>query len=394
MREHYKLHLEYLASIHRVLIIGSFLDEIFRSEPGATSVPSVHIIVGGGDELLRNLKSVSTLFDQVCIVENTQLEFRTAASSENESDAWKLLSYVFDLVLKKTFGRLKIEGGWDWVRLGRPSQAILSVDEDFRESKFVERKTTNLRLQMDDTTRLPAQQTFKRLSLESAVPFYAPFIARTLATLSSAHIKSLSLHNSLGLLYFDYEYILPLLTLPALVDVFFGDIPIPFPSLQAFLARHKTIENLNLSGGRAIGYLPPLSSQRILPALRSLIADPEYLNHFLEPPDTFPSLTTVTIVSYPRLTLNTVAYDYSEFEPVLKLVARRPGEICLGLRIESSTGFTPWLQDLKIEEVGVVCNVVELNGYFSSPFDEGWDDVYDFAPLLALFPSLRRMSFV
>lgn len=55
--------------------------------------------------------------------------------------------------------------------------------------------------------------------------------------------------------------------------------------------------SLDLSGGVAIGRLIPGASAHLLPRLTKLIANPEYLVHFLQPKGAFPLLQSLTITS-------------------------------------------------------------------------------------------------
>ncbi|KAG6844939.1 hypothetical protein H0H87_002272 [Tephrocybe sp. NHM501043] len=159
------------------------------------------------------------------------------------------------------------------------------------------------------------------------------------------------------------------------------------------MARHEVIQVLDLAGSRVIGPMAPLSSQGLLPSLQVLIANIEYLLHFLEPPTAFPRLKSVVVVFEARYAFGNVTCNYNAFEPVLRFIAKRSGEMSLTLRLQSGMGFQTWLHGSSLEALGEVSNVVELFAYFCRPFDEGWADMQDFAPVSKLFPSLRKMKF-
>ncbi|KAJ7286417.1 hypothetical protein C8J57DRAFT_1708713 [Mycena rebaudengoi] len=172
---------------------------------------------------------------------------------------------------------------------------------------------------------VPTRPALRTFNIHTPFFFHSFFYRWTMHTLNSAPITTLSLLN-IDLSHYDWNIILPALSMPLLSDLSIGDSAIAFPDLSRFLARHPTIVVLNLSFNLVIGRLVPHASKDLLPRLQCLRATPDYLVHFLEPPDVYPHLREVAIASDEQS-----SYAIQQFHRVVKLLACRPTVLCTQL---------------------------------------------------------------
>lgn len=208
---------------------------------------------------------------------------------------------------------------------------------------------------------LPWSSQLHCLNITSPILFQTPFYSATIRLLNSSPLRSLSL-DGLGLSHYDWTLILPSITIPTLTSLSLGNSQIAFPDLSAFLKRHPSIKRLDLAKGVAIGPLKENASRHLLPDCEELIANPEYLVHFLRPVEALPKLKAVTITSEYRI--KTTFYDYCQFDDVLACMAaraRRSTESAarsslecvrfdLELRLLSSPGLEEWLSGTCADE--------------------------------------------
>ncbi|KAJ7286421.1 hypothetical protein C8J57DRAFT_1287592 [Mycena rebaudengoi] len=171
----------------------------------------------------------------------------------------------------------------------------------------------------------PTRPALRTFNIHTSFLFYSFFYRWTMHTLNSAPITALSLLN-IDLGHYDWNIILPALSMPSLSDLSIGDSAIAFPDLFRFLARHPTIVVLDLSFNLVIGRLVPHASKDLLPRLQCLRATPDYLVHFLEPPSVYPHLREVAIASDEQS-----SYAIQQFHRVVNLLACRPTVLCTQL---------------------------------------------------------------
>ncbi|KAG6810657.1 hypothetical protein H0H92_010869 [Tricholoma furcatifolium] len=239
----------------------------------------------------------------------------------------------------------------------------------------------------------------EQFHIHSDRPIPNAFSQRLICLISKAAptLSSLSLHN-LDLPHDAWACLLSTLIFHSLAHVAFGNSSIPFTDLDAFLSRHPSLETLDLTYGVPIGILPKTSSHNHFPRIRKLVANPEYLEHFLESPTGLPHLLDVIMTTdyapaVRGVTSQNWEYDFSRFDGVIRKLEGLRRQTKFGLRILEQAGFSAWIKGLQTKrERGVMARVecvvelvVEVD---SSPI---WWESLEFGPLLDLFPSLTRM---
>ncbi|GLB39609.1 hypothetical protein LshimejAT787_0701190 [Lyophyllum shimeji] len=236
----------------------------------------------------------------------------------------------------------------------------------------------------------PRCSLLEAFHIHASILLELPFFHWTLHVLHEAPIQTLSF-SSIALTHYDWEYILSSITIPTLSHLSFGASEIAFPDMEDFISRHPSITTLDLSEGLAIGHLKPFSSQELLPNLTRLVANPEYLAHFLEPPSAHPSLRSIGMTSEYGLVVQ--PYDFHQFEPVLRHIARRTRDIALTLSILSQPGLDEWLAALhtRLEtgQIGGVCNVIWLEIFIATPPTQSV--LEGLVDLVRVFPSVKDL---
>ncbi|KAF9456744.1 hypothetical protein BDZ94DRAFT_1302355 [Collybia nuda] len=191
---------------------------------------------------------------------------------------------------------------------------------------------------------------------------HLPFFSWTIDTINKAPITCLSFEKT-DLREQDWGYILQNITIPTLNELSFGSSRVTFPDLQLFLERHSSITILNLMGGTAIGCLVPYSSKKLLPQLVEFAGDPDYTEHFLQPPEAHPDLNFITMSS--EFGIISFEYQYSRFDDVLELIAQRKQTMSLVLLLQSEAGLLNWLQNSTCPPVENLNNLeIRVEGRF------------------------------
>ncbi|KAG6814983.1 hypothetical protein H0H93_011386, partial [Arthromyces matolae] len=200
----------------------------------------------------------------------------------------------------------------------------------------------------------PPTSQLDQFHINTPILMELPFFHWTMSIIASSPITKLSF-SDIDLTHYDWSYILSTLRLPTLSHIAFGSSNIAFPDLQSFLSRHSSITTLDLSRNNAIGSLKPFSSQKLLPNLNHLIANSEYLSHFLEPPSAFPNLQSITMSAGSLGNFRTHDYERKQFEMILRRIAsRKPGpnvipSLTLYFTSEARLyGLNTWLRSIQI----------------------------------------------
>ncbi|KAG6853939.1 hypothetical protein C0991_012263 [Blastosporella zonata] len=216
-----------------------------------------------------------------------------------------------------------------------------------------------------------------------------------MATLAASPITRLSF-SDIDLTHYDWEYILSSVSIPTLTHISFGSANIAFPDLQRFLSRHSSITTLDLSRNTAIGRLTSFSSQALLPNLNHIIANSEYLTHFLEPPSAFPALQSITLAT--GYILHILDHEIRQFDTVLHHIAGRLHNVALVFRFVSDApfrGMNTWLWSIhmrvRTEIVEQVPNVVKVEVFVNTP--PASDTLAELLKFFPMFPSLKHLTF-
>ncbi|KAG6914592.1 hypothetical protein DXG01_016426 [Tephrocybe rancida] len=239
----------------------------------------------------------------------------------------------------------------------------------------------------------------EHFNVHSQLLMELPFFHWTMSILATCPITRLSF-SDIDLTHYDWEYILATMSIPTLTHISFGSSNIAFPDLQMFLSRHSSITTLDLSRNTAIGHLKPFSSQKLLPNLNHLIANSEYLSHFLEPPKAFPALQSITMATGYVGGLRFLDSEMRQFDAVLRRIAGRTRDVELIFRFVSDAalyGLNTWLRSIhmrvgtEVKAVEQVPNVVKLEVFVNiPPAPDTLDDLLRFFPM---FPSLKHLMF-
>lgn len=411
-----------------------------------TFTPEIRLTLHHTPQLFKSLEALRTLLLRLervsCDLRLSPLEGSNFALSPRWS---KLLAEVMNVVVAMSHSQLTVGRGQHWKTLGRPfhyeyvepfvpchprfhdnvqlnpaqsrrkdlfpslirpirrliegivaklkSRAVqVSLDEDL-DPNAMERSTRNC----DVALSPPPSSHMKEFHIHSPVLMELPFFHWTMATLAMSPITKLSFSDS-DLTLFDWEYILSTLSIPTLSHISFGCVNIAFPDLQVFLSRHSYITTLDLSRNTAIGHLKPFSSQKLLPNLDHLIANSEYLAHFLEPPSAFPNLQTITMATGHISSFRVLDYEMRQFNTVLCRIAARGRNVALNLRFVSDAGLyglNTWLRSIHMrvgtEILEQIPNVAKLEVSVNIPPDH--DTLVDLLKFFPMFPSLKRLTF-
>ncbi|KAG6872638.1 hypothetical protein C0995_008069 [Termitomyces sp. Mi166 len=273
----------------------------------------------------------------------------------------------------------------------KPRGAQPSLDDSVADLLERSTKSCDIALSSSSSSHL------NEFHIHSPVLMELPFFHWTMATLAMSPITKLSF-SDIDLTHYDWEYILSTLSIPALSHISFDSSSIAFPDLQTFLSRHSSITTLDLSRNTAIGHLQPFSSQKLLPNLNHLIANSEYLAHFLEPPSAFPNLQSITMATGYIGGFRVLDHEMRQFNVVLRRIAARGRNVTLNLRFVSDAGIyglNKWLRSIHMR-VGTkvleqIPNVVKLEVFVNiSPDPDTLDDLLKFFPM---FPSLKHLTF-
>ncbi|KAG6885536.1 hypothetical protein C0993_000321 [Termitomyces sp. T159_Od127] len=411
-----------------------------------TFTPEIRLTPHHTPQLFKNLEALRTLllrFERVsCYLRLSPLE----GSNFTLSPRWpKLLAEVMNIVVAMSHSQLTVGRGQHWKTFGRPfhyeyvepfvplhprfhddfqpnlahsrlravfpslirpirrliegivaklkPRAVQMSPDEALASNALERSTRSC----DIALSLPPSSHLKEFHIHSPVLLELPFFHWTMSTLSMSPITKLSFSDS-DLTLYDWEYILSMLSIPTLSHISFGCVSIAFPDLQTFLSRHSSITTLDLSRNNAIGNLRPFSSQKLLPNLVHLIANSEYLAHFLEPPFAFPSLQTITMATGYIGSFRVLDYEMRQFNTVLCRIAARGRDVALNLRFVSDLGLyglNTWLRSIHMrvgtEALDQIPNVAKLEVFVNiSPDHDTLVDLLEFFPM---FPSLKHLTF-
>lgn len=429
-------HLKNLV-VHGLLSFhGNTIDQLFNAGDLGFP-PHVSMTVRYDETLFEDLISFFGLLSNLEHIGRVDLELsHSHMESLNRNPRWPyLLAAALNLIAEKSRSRLVVTRGSGWGHMERPfdykiqspttttsipqaKRNLPTSDNAFRQfvqpvfrlferlkSRVTTRRTT-VRLVGPTSSAIPLQVSrdprpcrvvlspssspiLEELYIHSSVLLYLPFFSWTMHLLDIAPIKKLSF-QFIDLIHYDWEHILSLITIPTLSHLSIGHCSVAFPDLQKFLMRHPSITSLDLSRNTAIGYLGLSSSEVMLPRLTELVANPEYLCHFLQSSEAFPALESVTINSEYDLILRT--YDYSQFNPVLDCIAKRAQEIHLTLMCISLADLSEWLRSINAKlakaELRPIPHIIKLK-IQANCTAAIIDDITNF---IALFPSVRNIT--
>ncbi|EDQ98088.1 uncharacterized protein LACBIDRAFT_312401 [Laccaria bicolor S238N-H82] len=168
-----------------------------------------------------------------------------------------------------------------------------------------------------------------------------------------------------------------------------------FSCIESFLVRHPSITVLHLDGLLTLSTFPP-AQESILPNVVKLTAHPAYISWLLSPPNSLPSLGSITISSEYSLR---PYFDYAHFNDALVSIARNAGQVELGIQFRSEKGMDAWLQDhvdigCEVSAVSQLTKIKNLAIYSSWCGDFSKRTLKILPEFLALFPSLEHVGFM